>query len=66
LSPNRKVKTPTAFGVAVPANPYTRSARRRGHRRVWPNRKVKTESPLRSASRRGAQFMAGYLFGASL
>jgi len=47
LSPNRKVKTPIAFGVAVPANPDTRSARRRGHRRVWPNRKIKTESPLR-------------------
>ena len=54
LSPNRKVKTPIAFGVAVPANPDTRSARRRGHRRVWPNRKIKTESPLRYASRLGA------------
>ena len=50
LSPNRKIKTPVAFGVAVPANPDTRSARRRGHRRVWPNRKIKIESPLRSAS----------------
>ena len=50
LRPSVGLLSRNAIVGAVPANPDTRSARRRGHRRVRPNRKIKTESPLRSAS----------------
>ena len=66
LRPSVGLLSRNAIGGAVPANPIVRSGRRRGRRCFTVATKVKTESPLRYTSRKVAQFMAGFLFGASL
>ena len=68
LRPSQGLLFWNAFGVAVPANPDTRSARRRGHRRFCPNRKARTNLPRglavpansgdRSGRRRGRLFLS--------